>query len=118
MLSQYCTLRYHMMYLQKLFVNRLSLSDVILVGHPKSLMIFDTNTSANCGTLIVFLTGMYWASFVNLLTTTSIESYTCLWLLLSSRLVMKSIVISYHSLVGSGDMANSLYSLSLFALIL
>jgi hypothetical protein len=67
---------YHMMHLQKLFVNRLSLSVVILVGHSKSLMIFDTNISANYGILIIFLTGMYWASFVNLLTTTVTNTTT------------------------------------------
>ena len=118
MLSRHCTLRYYMTHLQKLLVNRLSLSIIIPAGYPKSFIIFDINTSANYGTSIVFLTSIYQASFINLSITTSIESYTCLWLLLGNRSVMKSIIISCHSLVSSGDMANSPYGLCLFAFVL
>jgi hypothetical protein len=57
---------------QNLLVKTVPLSEVIPLGHPKSLRIYNTNISASLAASIVFLVGMYHISFVYLLTITNI----------------------------------------------
>jgi hypothetical protein len=86
---------------QKLEVNFVSLSDMISLGIPYSLNISFMNMLAISITLQVDLTGIKWADFLNLSTTTMMASFC---LVEVGNPVMKSMemVSHFHYEIGRG----------------
>jgi hypothetical protein len=87
----------------------LPLSDTMDLGVPKFLIIRVTNICANCDVSKVFRTGKYFAIFIKRSTMTSIASADFATpSVLGGSLVIRSMDISSHGFLGTGNDWSSL----------
>ena len=96
-------------------MNSLSLSDVINLGMPWSLISLSSNTNTNCSALYFSLKGSMMVYFISLSIITIMALYTSTVIrsLDFGNLVIKFIMISSYSVFGIGVNCIFLYSLCL-----